>query len=217
MDSVSNKQIPILNPATEELITKVSEANEIDVAKAVAAAKDAFKIGSPWRFMDASQRGNILMKLADLMELEKETFSKLETMNQGKPISSSKFEFESCLEHLRYFAGYADKVHGKTIPASGSVFAYTRLEPYGVCALIIPWNYPLLLTIWKLGSALAMGNTVVIKPSEFTPLTVLHLASLFEKAGLPKGVANVVPGYGPIAGEALLKHSDVDKISFTGT
>jgi len=167
--------------------------------------------------MNASDRGKLLLKLADLIEQEIDKLAIIESLDNGKPLSLSKVDLTLSLEYLRYFGQYADKVHGKTIPANGSVFAYTRLEPYGVCGLIIPWNFPFLMAIWKIAPALSVGNTVVLKPSEITPLSALHLGQLIVKARFPKGVVNIVPGYGLKAGAALIKHPDIYKIAFTGS
>lgn len=167
--------------------------------------------------MDASARGRLLYKIADLVERDAPLLATLESMNMGKPFQHSMMDMMGGAKFLRYYAGYADKIAGQTPPIDGDFFAYTRLEPVGVCAAILPWNFPLMLMCWKLGPCLAAGCTVVFKPAEQTPLTALHMASLIKEAGLPKGVVNVVPGYGPTAGAALSHHMDIDKISFTGS
>lgn len=188
-----------------------------DVDKAVKAARAAFIRGSEWRTMDASKRGKLILKLADLMEENLDYMASLETLDNGKPFKSAVGDVMAAVATIRYFAGFADKVHGKTIPMDGNTFAYTRREPIGVIGQIIPWNVPLLMLSWKLGPALAMGNTVVVKPAEQTPLTALLVASYVAKAGFPPGVVNVVPGFGETAGAAISNHPDVDKVAFTGS
>ncbi|XP_074060754.1 aldehyde dehydrogenase 1A1-like [Macrotis lagotis] len=217
-DSVSGKKFPVLNPATEEKICDVEEGDKGDVDKAVKAARQAFQIGSPWRTMDASERGRLLNKLADLMERDRLLLATIESMNAGKifPVAYM-MDLVSSINVLRYYASWADKVHGKTIPIDGNFFSYTRHEPVGVCGQIIPWNFPLVMLTWKIGPALCCGNTVVVKPAEQTPLTALYVASLIKEAGFPPGVVNIVPGYGPTAGAAISSHMDVDKVAFTGS
>lgn len=217
VNSVSGKTFPDINPCNGEKIADIQEGDKADIDKAVAAAKEAFKLGSEWRTIDASKRGQYLLKLADLLERDAETLGALECMDVGKPYITAVNDIKTGAKHLRYYAGYADKVCGKTIPVDGDYFAYTRLEPVGVCGAILPWNFPLALLCWKLGPALAAGCTVVFKPAEQTPLTALHFCSLIVEAKLPPGVVNCVPGYGPTAGSALAHHMDVDKISFTGS
>ncbi|XP_037093878.1 aldehyde dehydrogenase, mitochondrial-like [Pollicipes pollicipes] len=168
--------------------------------------------------MDASERGRLLYRLADLMERDQTYLASLETLDNGKPYYMSYLaDTALSIKHYRYYAGWADKIVGETIPADGNSFCYTRHEPVGVCAQIIPWNFPLLMQAWKLGPALAAGNTVVMKLAEETPLTGLHVADLFREAGFPPGVVNIVPGYGPTAGAALASHLNVDKVAFTGS
>jgi len=216
--SVSGKTFPTINPATGEIITQVQEGDKADVDKAVKAASDAFSLGSPWRTMDASVRGELLNKLADLIERDATYLASLETLDNGKPyVMSFLADVALSVKCYRYYAGWADKNHGKTIPIDGDFMSYTRHEPVGVCGQIIPWNFPLLMQAWKLGPALAMGNTVVMKLAEQTPLTGLHIADLIREAGFPAGVVNVVPGYGPTAGSAIANHPDVDKVAFTGS
>uniref|UniRef100_A0A671XIP1 Aldehyde dehydrogenase 2 family member, tandem duplicate 1 n=1 Tax=Sparus aurata TaxID=8175 RepID=A0A671XIP1_SPAAU len=198
-DAVSGKTFPTINPATGEVICQVAEADEADVEKAVKAARDAFRLGSPWRRMDASHRGLLLNRLANAIERDAAYLA----------VSNSKM--------LKYYAGWADKWEGKTIPIDGDYFCYTRHEPIGVCGQIIPWNFPLLMQAWKLGPALATGNTVVMKVAEQTPLTALYVASLIKEVGFPEGVVNILPGMGPSAGAAIARHMDVDKVAFTGS
>ncbi|XP_069332486.1 aldehyde dehydrogenase 1A1-like isoform X2 [Eulemur rufifrons] len=181
--SVSGKKFPVLNPATEEIICHVEEGDKEDVDKAVKVARQAFQIGSPWRTMDASARGRLLFKLADLIERDRLLLATMEAMNAGKIFSNAYQDVSGCIRALRYCAGWADKIQGRTIPADGNVFTYTRHEPIGVCGQIIPWNFPLVTLIWKIAPALSCGNTVVVKPAEQTPLTALHVASLIKEVG----------------------------------
>ena len=214
--SVSGKTFKTVNPATEEVICEVAEGDSADVDLAVHAARAAFETG-PWSRMDARDRGRLLNKLADLAERHLDELAALETLDNGKPINDSRAaDVPLAIDCLRYYAGWADKIHGDTIPIRGDYFCYTRREPIGVCGQIIPWNFPLLMVAWKWGPALATGNTIVMKPAEQTPLSCLRLAELALEAGFPPGVINVVPGYGPTAGAALVKHPQVDKIAFTG-
>jgi len=216
--SDSGKTFTTVNPATEEIITEVQEGDRSDVNKAVAAAQEAFRFGSPWRTMDASKRGSLLNKLADLIERDQSYIASLETLDNGKPFGDAyAADLGLTIKCYRYYAGWADKNHGKTIPIDGNVFSYTRHEPVGVCGQIIPWNFPLLMQAWKLGPALATGNTIVMKPAEQTPLSALYIASLLVEAGFPPGVVNIVPGFGPTAGAAISQHMDVDKVAFTGS
>ncbi|CAL8118551.1 unnamed protein product [Orchesella dallaii] len=217
VDAVSKKKFPTLNPATAEKIVEVAEADKADVDIAVAAARKAFAIGSPWRTLDASARGKLMQKFADLVERDRAYLSELESLDNGKPVGDSDFDIGCAIDTIRYFAGWADKIHGETIPVDGNFMTITRKEPVGVVGSIIPWNYPILMAVWKLGPALTSGCTIVLKPAEQTPLTALYLASLIKEAGFPAGVVNVVPGYGPTAGAALSNHLDVDKVAFTGS
>ncbi|XP_037914605.1 aldehyde dehydrogenase, mitochondrial [Hermetia illucens] len=215
--SKSGRTFPSIDPTTEKVIAEVQHADKTDVDIAVAAARSAFKLGSPWRRMDASERGNLINKLADLMERDRTYLASLETLDNGKPFAMSyNVDVPMSIKNLRYFAGWADKNHGKTIPMDGDFFAYTRHEPVGVCAQIIPWNFPILMLAWKFGPALATGNTIVLKPAEQTSLTALYIAQLTKEAGFPEGVINVIPGHGD-TGSALTMHRDVDKVAFTGS
>jgi len=217
-DAASGKTFDTINPANGEVITQVAEADKADVDIAVNAARSAFKLGSPWRRMDAAQRGNLLHRLANLMERDREYLAALETLDNGKPFTMSYLaDVALSVACYRYYAGWADKNHGKTIPIAGDHFAYTRHEPVGVCGQIIPWNFPLLMQAWKFGPALAMGNTVVMKAAEQTPLTALYVAQLTKEAGFPDGVVNLLTGFGPTAGAAIAEHMDVDKVAFTGS
>jgi acyl-CoA reductase-like NAD-dependent aldehyde dehydrogenase len=217
VNSLSGKTFPTYNPATEEEIAQVQEANEADVDLAVKAARKAFEIGSAWRSMDPSARGLLINKFAQLWRRDEELLAKLETLNCGKPYNDALGDIDFSIKCMEYYAGWTDKIFGKTIPVDGPYFTYTRHEPIGVCGQIIPWNYPILMIAWKFGPALACGNTIVLKPAEQTPLTALHIASLAVEAGFPPGVINVVPGYGATAGSALAHHLDVNKVAFTGS
>jgi aldehyde dehydrogenase (NAD+) len=218
VDSESGKTFPTINPATGEEICHVAEADTADVDKAVRAARAAFHQGAPWRKMPASQRGVLLNRLADLIEKHADELAQLESLDNGKPVAVARAaDLPLTIACFRYYAGWADKVQGKTIPIAGDYFCYTRLEPVGVVGQIIPWNFPLLMQAWKLGPALATGNTVVMKPAEQTPLTALRVGELIVEAGFPEGVVNLLPGYGPTAGAAIANHHDVDKVAFTGS
>jgi len=217
-ESVSGKTFPTINPATGEVICQVQEGDKADVEKAVKAARAAFKLGSVWRTMDASKRGNLMNKLADLMERDRVYLASLESLDNGKPFNDAfNIDLSLTIKCIRYYAGWADKTHGKTVPIDGSFLSYTRHEPVGVCGQIIPWNFPLLMQAWKLGPALATGNVIVMKLAEQTPLSGLAVAALIKEAGFPPGVVNVVPGFGPTAGAAISEHMDVDKVAFTGS
>ncbi|NP_001080951.1 aldehyde dehydrogenase 1A [Xenopus laevis] len=217
-NSISGKKFPVYNPATGEKVCEVEEGDKEDVNKAVKAAREAFQIGSPWRRLDASERGRMLNKLADLVERDRLILSTMESIDGGKPYTASYFgDIPGAIKSLRYCAGWADKVQGRTIPMDGDYFTFTRHEPVGVCGQIIPWNFPLVMFAWKIAPALCCGNTVVIKPAEQTPLTALYMGSLIKEAGIPPGVVNIVPGYGPTAGAAISYHMDIDKVAFTGS
>ncbi|GAA49762.1 retinal dehydrogenase 1 [Clonorchis sinensis] len=217
VNSVSGKTFPTINPATEEVICHVQEGDFEDVQKAVAAAKAAFRRDTPWRTMDASKRGLLLLKLASLVEGNAQYIADLEALDNGKPVSSALGDVNFSVGILRYYAGYADKIHGKNLPVDGNTIAFTRQEPSGVVAAIVPWNYPFFLSVVKLAPALAAGCTIVLKPAEQTPLSGIYLGSLVREAGFPPGVVNIIPGYGETAGAALSQHPDVRVISFTGS
>jgi aldehyde dehydrogenase (NAD+) len=215
--SESGKTFATVNPSTGEEICQVAEADAVDVDNAVQAARRAFDEG-PWKKMRASERGRLLHRLADLIEQNAEQLARLETIDNGKPLSIAKaVDVTKTIACYRYFAGWADKIQGKTIPIDGDFFCYTRHEPIGVIGQIIPWNYPLLMQAWKLAPALATGNTIVMKPAEQTPLSALRLGELILEAGFPEGVVNLLPGFGPTAGAAIARHMDVDKVAFTGS
>jgi aldehyde dehydrogenase (NAD+) len=216
VNSASGKTFETLDPTNGEVICRVAEGDKADIDLAVKAARAAFENG-PWPEMDAAARGRLLNKLADAIEAHEEELAELESLDNGKPISDSlAADLPLTIACYRYYAGWADKITGQTLPIAGPYFSYTRHEPIGVVGQIIPWNFPLLMQAWKWGPALACGNTVVLKPAEQTPLTALRVAQLAQEVGFPDGVINVVPGYGPTAGAALASHMDVDKIAFTG-
>ncbi len=216
VDAVSGKTFETINPATGEVICQVAEGDKADVDIAVKAARKAFEHG-PWSKMTPGERGRLLYKLADAIEENIQELAALESLDNGKPIADAlAADLPLVIQCYRYYAGWADKITGQTIPIGNDFFCYTRHEPIGVVAQIIPWNFPLLMQAWKWGPALACGNTVVLKPAEQTPITALRVAQLAQEVGFPDGVINVVPGFGPTAGAALSNHMDVDKIAFTG-
>lgn len=217
VNSQDGKLFDSIDPRTGKVICQIQEANEKDANLAVAAARRAFDEG-PWPRMSGRERGRIMHRFADILEKHSEELSALETLDNGKPVFFSKHaDIPLSIDHLRYYAGWADKLQGKTIPVDGDFFAYTLHEPVGVVAQIIPWNFPLLMMAWKIAPALAAGNTIVLKPAEQTPLTALRAGELALEAGLPPGVLNVIPGFGDTAGKTLSHHMDVDKIAFTGS
>ena len=214
--SASGKSFETVDPSTNEVICRVAEGDAADVELAVAAARRAFDSG-PWSRMSASERGRLIYKLADLIESHQEELAALESLDNGKPYRDSMAaDLPLTIKCYRYYAGWTDKIVGKTIPVDGDFTCFTRHEPVGVVGQIIPWNFPLLMQAWKWGPALASGCTLVLKPAEQTPLTALRVAQLAQEAGFPNGVINVVPGFGPTAGAALTRHMDVDKVAFTG-
>ena len=213
-----SRHFDTINPATGEVLTQIVEATREEVDKAVAAARKAFddRSGS-WRKMSASDRGKLIWKLADLIERNIDELAELETLDNGKPIFESRqVDMPMVVDVLRYYAGWATKIHGETVNTFETAFTYTLREPVGVVGLIIPWNFPLLLASWKLGPALACGNTIVMKPAEQTPLTTLRLGELALEAGFPPGVINILTG-GPETGKAIVQHPGMNKIAFTGS
>lgn len=215
-DARSGRTFTTYDPATEAPITDVAYAGPEDVDLAVAAARTAFESGE-WSRMDARDRGRLINRLADLIEANLEELAALETWDNGKPIRDSRAaDLPLVVDCLRYYAGWADKIAGQTIPIRGNYFCYSRREPVGVCGQIIPWNFPALMVAWKWGPALATGCTIVMKPAEQTPLTCLRLGELALEAGFPPGVINILPGFGD-TGAAIVRHRDVDKIAFTGS
>ncbi len=218
VDSISGKTFETINPATGDVIANVAEADAADVDLAVKAARKAFHAKAAWRRMSGAERSKLLNKLADLIERNADELATLESLDNGKPKHVARTaDLPLVIGCYRYYAGWADKIQGKTIPINGDYFCYTRHEPVGVVGQIIPWNFPLLMQAWKLAPALACGNTVVMKTAEQTPLTALRIGELILEAGFPEGVVNILPGYGPTAGAALARHMDVDKIAFTGS
>src|SRR3989442_12811 len=212
------KKFDTINPATGEVLTQVVEASPEAIDRAVLAARRAFEDRSgAWRKMSASERGRLIWRLADLVEKHIDELAELETIDNGKPIFESRYvDMPMVIDVLRYYAGWASKIHGETVNTFETAFTYTLREPVGVVGLIIPWNFPLLLASWKLGPALACGNTIVLKPAEQTPLTTLRFGELAIEAGVPAGVLNIVTG-GPETGKAIVRHPGIDKIAFTGS
>jgi acyl-CoA reductase-like NAD-dependent aldehyde dehydrogenase len=212
------KTFDTINPATGEMLTQIAEASSEDVDRAVEAARRALEDrNGPWRKLSASERGRMIWKLADLLEKNIDEFAELETLDNGKPIFESRYvDMPMVVDVLRYYAGLATKIHGETINALETAFTYTLREPVGVVGMIVPWNFPLLLASWKLGPALACGNTVVWKPATLTSLTTLRFGKLAIEAGVPPGVINIVTGPGAV-GRAMVKHPGIDKIAFTGS
>jgi aldehyde dehydrogenase (NAD+) len=217
VDSQSGKTFATTNPTTGEEICRVAEADAADVGLAVKAARAAFDNG-PWRTTSGRERARLLHRLADLIEKNADELARLESLDNGKPLTMARgVDVAATIACYRYYAGWADKVTGKTIPLEGPFFCYTRHEPIGVCAQIIPWNLPMLMQANKLAPALATGNTTILKPAEQTPLSALRVGELILEAGFPEGVVNILPGFGPTAGAAMASHMDIDKIAFTGS
>ncbi|GMH01620.1 hypothetical protein Nepgr_003459 [Nepenthes gracilis] len=217
MDSASGKTFPTVDPRTGDVIANVAEGDAEDINRAVSAARKAFDEG-PWPRMTAYERSKVLLRFADLVEQHNDELAALETWDNGKPYEqAATTEVPMFVRLFRYYAGWADKIHGLTVPADGPHHVQILHEPIGVAGQIIPWNFPLLMFAWKVGPALACGNTIVLKTAEKTPLSALHVAKLLHEAGLPEGVLNVISGYGHTAGVALASHMDVDKLAFTGS
>jgi acyl-CoA reductase-like NAD-dependent aldehyde dehydrogenase len=219
VDAVSGKTFPTVNPATGQVIVNVAEGDTADVDRAVIAARAAFEHKS-WANMTPSSRGRLLWKLGDLIYKHLDELAELESLDTGKPINEAlKIDVPEAADCFQYYAGWATKINGDTVPISrgGNALAYTVREAIGVCGQIIPWNFPLQMLAWKVAPALACGNTVIVKPAEQTPLTALRFAELCAEAGVPKGVVNIITGFGPTAGAALVAHPGVDKIAFTGS
>ena len=213
--SSSGKTMEVVNPATEEVIASVASAGAPDVDAAVAAARAA--LAGPWGSMSARERGRLVSRLADRLMERADEVARLETIHNGKPISESRnIEIPAAAECFEYFAGWADKVMGETIPVKGNHLTYTLREPIGVVAAIVPWNFPLLLAAWKVAPALACGNTVILKPASQTPLTAIALGEIAIEIGLPPGVLNIITGAGSTVGQALVEHPGIDKVAFTG-
>src|SRR4051795_12395946 len=213
-DAKGGKTIEVVNPATEEVIAEVASADASDVDAAVAAARAA--LDGPWGKMSARERGRIVWKIGEKLLERADELARLETLHNGKPIFESRqIEIPASAECFQYYAGWADKIHGETVPVKGNYLTYTLREPIGVVAAIVPWNFPLLLTSWKVAPALACGNTIIIKPASQTPLTALALAEIAKEVGLPPGVLNVLTGPGAGLGQAIVEHAGSDKIALT--
>ncbi|WP_026566025.1 aldehyde dehydrogenase family protein [Bacillus sp. UNC41MFS5] len=217
VDALSGKTFESLNPATGEVNALVAEAGPEDVNLAVEAARKAFETG-PWANMAPGDRGRLLYKVAQALWEKADMLAEVETRDNGLPINETKFiAMPAMIDVLEFYAGLANKVQGSTLASPNNRFNYTLKEPIGVVGAIVPWNFPLMLTMWKLAPALAAGNTIVIKPAEQTPVSILELVKIFHEVGIPDGVINVVPGFGKTAGDALSSHPDIDKIAFTGS
>jgi len=208
--------LDVIDPSTTEVIARTPDATRADVDRAVAAARQAFD-GGPWKEATAQDRGRVLFKLADLVRQRADEFAELECRNTGKPIVEAEFDIADVATCFEYYGGLATKIHGDVIPVPDNAMSLALREPIGVAGQIVPWNYPLLMAAWKVAPALCAGCTVVLKPAEQTPLTVLALAGSFAEAGLPPGVVNIVTGAGETAGAAIVSHTSVDKIAFTGS
>lgn len=216
LPAASGRYFDTLNPATGEVLAQVAEAGVEDVNAAVASARKA--LDGPWGTMRAADRGALLLRLADLIRRDTEELVQLESLDSGKPVSAiRRQDLPAVLDTLTYYAGMADKINGQVIPARPDALTYTVREPVGVVGAIIPWNFPLMIGMWKIAPALACGCTVVLKPAEITPLTALKIGALALEAGFPPGVLNVVPGFGKVAGQAIVDHPDIDKVTFTGS
>lgn len=215
--STGSTPVDVYNPATGELLISVPDATAEDVNRAVAAARRSFE-AQTWRGKDPSERERILHRVADLMDKHKEELAGIESLENGKTFREAlRADVNPGIDSFRYYAGWVRRIYGETIPVDGPFLNYTLREPVGVVGAIVPWNYPTCIATWKLAPALACGCSVVLKPSELTPLTALKLAEICMEAGIPEGVVNVITGCGNTAGEALARHMDVDKISFTGS
>ena len=215
VDAESGETLPTLNPHDNSTIVEVALAGHADVDKAVAAATRAFPA---WSRMAAADRGRILLRLADLIERDAEELARLESLDTGHPLRDSRnLDVPRTAACFRYFGGMADKLQGDVVPVEAGFLNYVTREPLGVVGQVVPWNFPLMFTSWKMGPALAAGNTIVMKPAEITPLTSLRIAELMSEAGMPDGVVNMVPGRGAVAGQYLAEHAGVAKIAFTGS
>ena len=206
---------PVINPANGTHLTKIALADKSDVDMAVSAARKAFQ--ETWSTVTPSEKAKLIWKLADLMERDKQVLEELETLDNGKPLDKAVYDIAGAIEHFRYYAGWATKIEGSSIPVGSNKLVYTRKEPLGVVGLIVPWNFPLMIAVWKLAPALACGNCCVLKPAEQTSLTALYLGNLIQEAGFPAGVVNIVTGPGFPTGDAISRHPTIDKVSFTGS
>jgi acyl-CoA reductase-like NAD-dependent aldehyde dehydrogenase len=216
VDASSNQTFEVFNPSTGEVITEVPRGDAADIDTAVAAARESFEDGR-WRGLRPGKRTDVLYKIGQLIKANTPELAQIEALDAGKPLNLASGEVWSAGEAFRYFSGWPTKIYGETNPTQDNMLVYSLREPLGVCAGIIPWNFPLIMAAWKIAPALAFGNSVVLKPAEQTPLTALRLAELCMEAGVPEGVVNVVTGFGEEAGAALAAHDDVDKITFTGS
>ena len=215
VDAESGETLPTLNPHDNSIITEVAMAGRADVDKAVTAAHKAFPA---WSRMAAMDRGRILLKLADLIEQNAEELARLESLDTGHPIRDSRIlDVPRTAVTYRYFGGMADKFQGEQIPVEAGFLNYTLREPVGVVGQVVPWNFPLMFTSWKMAPALAAGNCVVMKPAEITPLSSLKIAELMAQAGMPDGVVNILPGLGSVAGQYIAEHGEIAKVAFTGS
>jgi len=215
VDALSGETLATLNPHDNSVIAQVAMAGHADVDRAVVAAQKAFPA---WSRMQAADRGRILLKLADLIEANGEELARLESLDTGHPIRDCRMlDVPRTAGCFRYFGGMADKFQGETIPVDAGFLNYTLREPLGVVGQVVPWNFPLMFTSWKMAPALAAGNTIVLKPAEITPLTTLKIAELMREAGMPAGVVNILPGLGHVAGQYIAEHPDIAKIAFTGS
>ncbi|MFQ5769020.1 MAG: aldehyde dehydrogenase family protein [bacterium] len=212
----SGQIYPLINPATGEQLAEIAEGDGSDIDMAVQSAQRAYSEG-PWRRLNSRERTRLLLRLAECIREQSEELARLESQNVGKPIREARDEVGLAADCFEYYAGAINKVGGHTIPVAAPGVSLTFREPIGVCGLIVPWNFPIAITSWKIAPALAMGNTIVLKPATQTPLTALRIGELALEAGLPPGVLNIVPGPGSVAGEALVRHGLVRKISFTGS
>ncbi|KAB7704831.1 aldehyde dehydrogenase family protein [Bacillus aerolatus] len=210
-----SKTRQVINPATGEVIAETAEGTIADARAAIAAAKETFESGV-WSDLPAVERASYLLKIADKIDEKAKGLAALETMNNGKPLREAGFDVGDAAACFRYYAGMITQPDGQTYHVADPMQAMVVREPVGVCGLIVPWNFPLLMSVWKLAPALAAGNTIVFKPSEVTPVTPTKLMEIFEEVGLPKGVVNMVHGAGPVVGNEVAAHKDVDMVSFTG-
>ncbi len=215
VNAASGKTREIRDPGNGNLVALVPESAKADIDAAVTQARSAFDYG-PWRQTSALDRGKVLFKIADGIRARADHLAKLEVLSCGKPLAEAEYDIADAANCFEFYAGMATKIHGETMQVPANSLSFVLREPIGVCGQIVPWNFPMLMTAWKLAPALAAGNTCVLKPSELTPLTALELAEIFVDAGLPAGVVNIVTGPGPGCGDALSAHPQVDKIAFTG-
>lgn len=220
MEGTDKKTFPSINPATGERLAEVCEAAPQDVAAAIQAAKKSFYETREWRDMDVQQRSNIILKIADVLAARRDELAKVETMDMGKPLRESECDADDAIHCFRYYAGLIRTPEGGCYEVNkgfGEMHSYTVHEPIGVCALITPWNYPLLMGVWKIAPSLAAGNSIIYKPASNCVLTSVKLFEILEEAGIPKGAANLVLGPGGTVGDALAESPDVDMVAFTGS